>query len=633
MTSDEAVSSPPSKPIGTWISQPTQSWILVALIVLVYLPVRHAGFIWDDDTHLTANPCIVGPLGFADIWTSPAANYFPLVLTTFWLEHALWGFAALPYHLVNVAFHAATAVLLIDVLRRLRVRAPWWGAALWALHPMQVESVAWVSELTNMQSGFFFMLAVWLYVDRREVSARRLAAVGLCALAAMLSKPSTVMLPVVLLLCDWWLADAWSWRGMARIAPLFLVSAAVSAWTVWEQKYHSFAAGPEWSFDAVTRLAIAGRDVWFYLGKLIVPYPLAFVYPRWHVPQTLVGLWPTILVIAAAFFLWTKRRSPLRPGLFAAAYFLVLLFPVLGFFDVYYFRYSFVADHFQYLAAIGPVAGIVALVSALAARFIPDVRTSVIQFCALPILLILAGLSFARASVFRNSSTLWHATLAANPDCWIGETIIGNMDARAGRFDDAARRHRHAIDLDRFASEPHYNLGIALAGLGRYGEAITEYERALELKPHNPDVEHNLGVALGAMNRTAEAIEHYQRALAVRADFAPTEVQLALALTLSNRASEALPHYENAIRLQPHNYRAQYSYARTLEILRRYDDAIPHFRAAIKEAPKDAAAHGHLGLTLAQLRDVDNAAAELEQAAQLEPNNSEWRDALAKLNR
>lgn len=610
-----------------------QRWILVALLVLVYLPVRHAGFIWDDDTHLTANPCIVGPLGFADIWTSPAANYFPLVLTTFWLEHALWGFAALPYHLVNFGFHAATAVLLIDVLRRLRVRAPWWGAALWALHPMQVESVAWVSELTNMQSGFFFVLAVWFYVSRQEMTAQRLTAVGLCGLAAMLSKPSTVMLPVVLLLCDWWMEETWSWRRAAKIAPLFFVSAAVSVWTVWEQKYHSFAAGPEWSLDVVTRLAIAGRDVWFYLGKLLFPYPLAFVYPRWQVPQTLVGLLPTILVMAVGFILWAKRRGALRPVFFGASYFLLLLFPVLGFFDVYYFRYSFVADHFQYLAGIGPLAGLTAAISALAAKFVPDARAPVIQFCALPILLLLGGLSFARASVFQNSSTLWHATLAANPDCWIGETIVGNMDARAGRFDDAARRHRHAIDLDRFASEPHYNLGIALAGLGRYGEAISEYERALELTPNDPNTEHNLGVALAGVNRTAEAIEHYRRALNIRPNFAPTEVQLALALTLSNRAEEALPHYENAVRLQPHNYRAQYSYARTLEILRRYDDAVPHFRAAIKEAPKDAAAHGHLGLTLAQLRDIDNATAELEQAARLEPNNGEWRDALAKLNR
>jgi tetratricopeptide (TPR) repeat protein len=610
-----------------------QQVLLVVLIILAYLPVWRAGFVWDDDTHLTANPCVVGPLGLKEIWTTSSANYFPLVLTTFWLEHALWGLAPLPYHLVNIAFHAGTALLLISVLRRLGVRAPWWGAALWALHPVQTESVAWVSELTNMQSGFFFVLAIALYVEAREVSRGRLLAVAGCALAAMLSKPSTVMLPVVLLLCRWWSDGTWSWRQALRLAPLFAVAALVSGWTIWEQRYHSLALGPEWRLDTITRTAIASRDVWFYLRKLVFPYPLSFVYPRWTVPQAIVDLWPALLAASGYALLWRYRAGALRPAFFAATYFLLLLFPMLGWFDVYYFRYSFVADHFQYLAAIGPLAGAAAGLDYLLARVSARANRIRPVYVGGAALVIAATMTFAHARVFSDSPTLWRATLATNPNCWIAETVVGNLDERAGRSADATRHHQHASELDPFAGEPHYNLGISYFSLGRYDDAIAEYQRGLALKPNDPDLEHNLGVALGAVGRQADAVSHYERALHLRPNYAPTELMLALALTLSNRADEALPHYEAAIRVQPGNFKAQYSYARTLEILGRLDDAIPHFRAAIKAQPNAADAHGHLGAALVKLGDRDNGADELQCAAELDPTNLAWRDALAALNK
>jgi len=627
-----ATRTPPTFP-AWWQSRSAPYAALVLLIVLTYIPVWHAGFIWDDDTHLTANPCIIGPLGLKEIWTSSAANYFPLVLTTFWFEHALWGLAPLPYHVVNVVFHVGTALLLISVFRRLRVRAPWFGAALWALHPVQAESVAWVSELTNAQSGFFFVLTVALYVSERPMSRLRLFAIAACAAAALLSKPSTVALPVVLLLCRSWKDGTWSWRHGIRMVPLFALSAAIASWTIWEQRYHSLALGPEWQFSATTRVAIAGRDVWFYLGKLLSPFPLAFVYPRWTVPQPTPAVLLTVLAAIGWTVLWLRRNGPPRPVFFAATYFILLLFPVLGFFDVFYFRYSFVADHFQYLASIGPLA----LFSATGATLIAKiqkahVRQGLLGACFV-VLFVIAGASFSHARIFTSSNTLWRETLAVNPNSWIAETIVGNSDARAGKNSDAILHHRHAIALDPLASEPHYNLGVAFAGLDRYEDAIREYERALVLKPRDPDTEHNLGVALVAVNRPAEAVEHYQRALQLRPNFAPTELLLGLALTISSRAAEALPHYATAVRLQPADFRAQYSFGRTLEILGRWEDAIPHFRAAIKVSPNDAGAHGHLGLVLAQLRDNENAMAELERAAELEPRNPTWHDAAAKLTR
>jgi len=258
--------------------------LLVGLVVLVYLPVLEAGFIWDDDKHLTENPCIVGPLGFAGIWTTAEATYYPLVLTTFWIEHALWGFAPLPYHLVNVLVHAACAIVLWLVLARLLVPGAWLGAALWALHPVQVESVAWVTELKNTQSGLFFLLSILCFLKWRESRGSTSYVLALlCAIAAILSKSSTVMLPVVLGLCGWWQDRSLSRRAVAPLAPFFLISIAASAWTIWEQQFHSGAIGTDWAQTWPERLIIAGRDVWFYLGKLAWPHPLVFIYPRWRI--------------------------------------------------------------------------------------------------------------------------------------------------------------------------------------------------------------------------------------------------------------------------------------------------------------------------------------------------------------
>jgi hypothetical protein len=340
------------------VSRAKQIVALVVLVVAAYLPVLSAGYIWDDDKHLTENICIVGPAGFAGIWTTSEATYYPLVLTTFWIEHALWGLAPLPYHLVNVLVHAACALMLWQVLVRLGVPGAWLGAALWALHPVQVESVAWITELKNTQSGLFYLLAIWFFLCWKESRAKRpYVAALIFAIAAILSKSSTVMLPVVLALAWLWKERRPALREAAPLMPFFLVSALASGWTIWEQRFHAGALGADWTLSLPQRVIIAGRDVWFYLGKLAWPHPLVFIYPRWEIDATrLAAYLPVAAAIAASVVLWLQRKRWGRPALFTLAYFVVSLFPVLSFFNVYYFRFSYVADHFQYLASMGPLA-------------------------------------------------------------------------------------------------------------------------------------------------------------------------------------------------------------------------------------------------------------------------------------
>src|SRR5437867_4180431 len=242
-----------------------QTWqlsaLLIVLTVVAYGPALRGGFIWDDDDHLTENRAVLSADGLKRIWSSlGVSRYYPLTLTSFWVQHRLWGLNPQPYHAVNIALQAANALLFWAVLRRLRVPGAWMAAAVWAVHPVNVESVAWVTELKNTQSGFFFLLSL-LFFLRDEHKGDYLAAV-VCGAAAMLSKPSTVVLPAVMGLCVWWRQVRWNWR---RLVPFVAMAVGMSLLTIVEQRHHIQSEGaPEWSLTAAQRLALAGRAAWFY---------------------------------------------------------------------------------------------------------------------------------------------------------------------------------------------------------------------------------------------------------------------------------------------------------------------------------------------------------------------------------
>jgi len=258
--------------------------VLAIVVVVAYLGAVRGEFLWDDDLHVTANPTIIGPLGLQEIWTTAAANYFPLVLTNFGCSTRFGALSRWATICVTLACHALSAVLLWRVLAQLRVRGAWLGAALWALHPVQVESVAWICELKNTQSAVFFLAAILSWLGWRDSGRSRDYALALlCALLAILSKPSTVTLPVVLALCVWWQSRRLVWRDFVPLAPFFALSLLAAGWTIWEQRFHSGAEGAAWSQTWPERFAIAGHVVWFYLGKLLWPADLIFIYPRWHI--------------------------------------------------------------------------------------------------------------------------------------------------------------------------------------------------------------------------------------------------------------------------------------------------------------------------------------------------------------
>jgi tetratricopeptide (TPR) repeat protein len=540
--------------------------LLVASVVIAYQPVWRAGFIWDDDHHLAGNPCIVGPLGFAAIWTSPAAVYYPLVLSSFWLQHAMWGLDPVPYHLVNIAMHAACAILLWRTLLSLGVRGAWLGAALWVLHPVMVESAAWITEQKNTQSCLFYLLAILFFLRWwKGYSAPAGQKAGgafytialLCGTLSILSKSSTVMLPVVLGLCAWWMGDKRLHRTSLLLVPFLLVSVVASAWTVWEQKFHTHSVGPLWDQSIPERLIIAGNAIWFYLGKLAWPQPLLFFYPRWNINASQPLAWiPLIAAAAGLFLLWRGRNGRMRPLFFATAYFVTSLFPVLGFFSIYFFRYSFVADHFQYLASMSPLALAAAGLENLWDRWLKRRALPATAFCTV-LLGFLGALTWSQSRNYRDIEALWRATIASNPECWVAHTNLGAALFQRGRADDAIAQYREALRINPSDSNAHCDLGIALNQQGRLDEAADQFRDALATDPTLAPAHIGLGAILLDKGRIADAVAQYRDAVQIDPTYQIAQSNLGIALLRLGNPAEALDHMERALALQPGNPHTQ----------------------------------------------------------------------------
>jgi len=618
--------------------------ILVLFVLLAYSPIWHAGFIWDDDAMLTANPCIVGPFGLKEIWTTSAADICPLVITTFWVEHALCGLEPLPYHLVNIVMHGACAVLLWRVFRSLRVPGAWLGAALWALHPVEVESVAWITEMKNTESCLFFLLSILFFV--RHVRAKELNERNgggwnyrlslLFAALAMASKSSTVILPVVLCLCACWIEGRWHWRNVARVAPMFLMSVAAGAVSIWTQGLQMATAtpDPQWVRSWPERLAAAGDAIWFYLGKLLWPDPLITIYPRWQIDA---GQWvsylPLLAVIVVFSILWLKRRSGVagsRACFFAFAYFMTALLPVLGLIDNSIFRYSLVFDHLQYLASIGPLA----LAGAGLARFSDFVlpkRLLWLQAALCGGLLMILGLATRqRTWVYEGQETLWSDTLAKNPNCSVGYTNLGFAFFRKGRADEALEQFQKALEINPNDMDAHNDLGIALDQIGRLDEAIAQYQKALEINPNYAEAHNNLGDSLVQKGQLGEAVEQYQMAVKINPKYAQAHGNLGVAFFQEGQLDEAIAQYHKALEINPNYAEAHNNLGDALLQNGQLGEAIEECQRAVKINPKFAQAHGNLGLVFFQKGQLDEAITEFQKALRLNPNLRTVRDSLAK---
>ena len=553
---DTASSTVSQVPSSNWRGWWLPGSLLVLAVLLTYSPVGWAGYIWDDKPLIAENPCIVGPLGLKEIWTTPAGSISPLTFTSFWAMHALWGATALSYHWVNVFFQAACALALWRVLRILQVPGAWLGAALWALHPLQVESVAWISEMKNTQSCLFYLLAILFYVKWLNVkktgnaSELNYALTLLFAGLAIASKFSTVVLPMVLWLCAWWIEGRWQWRHVVRLLPIFAMSIVASALTIWGHVSPGVVDG-QVALSWPERVALSGDVTWFYLAKLVWPYPLMMIYPRWHIDATqLLSYLPLIALLIVLVYFWLNRQTWARPYFLALSYFLIVLFPFLGFFNQSFWIYSFVEDHLQYLAGMGPLAlagaGIAQLTNAVV-----SVRRELQWILGGVMLFVLGMSSWVRTWTYRDEMILWTDTLSKNPDAWGGENNLGIALMKAGRVDDAMLHFQKAVQLNPDFEGAHYNFGVALLEKGQLSEAADQLQKALVLNPRHSESSNYLGLICAQRGRLDEAMALFQQALAINPHFADAHNNLGSVFALKGQLDAAISQFQEALNEQP----------------------------------------------------------------------------------
>ena len=510
--------------------------LLVGAVVLAYLPALSGDFLWDDDAHVT-RPDLRSLHGLARIWFDLGATqqYYPLLHSAFWLEHRAWGNATVGYHLVNLVLHATSAWVLLVILRRLHVPGATLAALVFALHPVHVESVAWIAEQKNTLSTAFYLGSLLMYL-RFDEGRRRTdyALASALFVLGLLTKTVVATLPGALLVVLWWRRGRLeSRRDLLPLMPWFALGAAAGLLTAWIESRLLGAEGAAFAFTLAERSALAGRVVWFYLGKLLWPADLTFIYPRWTIgapggPQLLPPL--AALAVLAAF--WRVRgrwRAPLAVSLL----FLGSLFPVLGFVNVYPFVFSFVADHFVYLPSLGIVSAMAALLAGLRARLDGFARRAAEVGCV-AIVTTLGALTWRQSHVFRDPRALYQATLARNPGCYLCLNNLGTLSVGAGRLDDAVDLFSQALRIEPDSAEAHANLGNLLLKSGSTSAAIEHYEAALRIAPDNVVTRTNLGIALFVAGRRAEARAQYEAALRIMPGYAPAQRSLELV-----RASEA----------------------------------------------------------------------------------------------
>lgn len=616
------------------------------LVPVVYVPAMRGGFVWDDNDYVTENRTLRSLDGLGRIWSDIRATpqYYPLVFTSFWLEYRLWDSRPAGYHVVNILFHATSAVLLWFVLRRLAVPGAWFAAAVFAVHPVHVESVAWITERKNVLSGVFYLAALLAYLRFVRLDSdpalaprrRRSYAIALLLFAcALLSKTVTASLPAALLLVLWWKRGRITRRDLFPLVPFFALGAVMGLLTAWVERHHVGAEGAEWALSAADRCLIAGRALWFYAAKLIWPARLTFIYPRWSIDS---GVWwqylYPITAVAVIGLLWGFRRRIGRGPLVAVLFFAVTLAPALGFFDVYPMRYSFVADHFQYHASLGPIALAAAVITlrlkaaeskgGQAGAVTRRPRSSAVVFL-IPAT-CLAGLSvctWRQAGIYRDLETLWTDTLAKNPSAWMAHYNLALIRDAQGRRDAAVAHYTEALRYQPAFAKAHYSLANALVGEGKLDEAVAPYTDALRAEPAWPEAHNNLALALAAQGRFEEAVAHYLEALRCKPAYAEAHNNLANVFAGQGRVDEAVRHYTEALRFEPGFAEAHNNLANVLAARGDLDGAIRHYAEALRIRPDYAEAHYNLGLAFHRQGRLDDAAAHYAEALRINPAYAE----------
>lgn len=511
------------------------------LTLVAFAPSWNNDFIWDDESYVVDNVHLRTLDGLRAIWFDPQATpqYYPLTYTVFWIEYQLWGLNPMGYHVVNTVLHALNALLVFSILKRLNISGAWVTGLVFAVHPICVDSVVWITELKNVLAGFWMLLSLLAYCyfagwgagEHDQDEGSKLLSVAQCerrALrkrfwwcvsffsfsAGLFCKTAILPLPMVLLILTVWQEGKWRWSRMFSIFPFFLLGFCLGLVTVWVELNHAGAQGASWSNSSLERVFVAGRAVWFYLGKIVWPTDLNFIYPRWEIDGGDYKNWvyPIALLISLGC-LWGARRR-IGAGYFAASLmFLSLLAPALGFINIYFMRFSYVSDHFQYFGSSVAIAAVVSAITALFARLKVSMRKRVeIIFWSGVLLAFIAG-TWKHSSMYDGLETLWTETLERNPDAWLAHHNLASVYEGGGDWERAEHHFRESLKLNPNYAEAFYNLAQLCSVQGRYREAVVLYGKALEIYPEYGMFWNQLGHAYYQLGENERAIESYQQAM------------------------------------------------------------------------------------------------------------------------
>jgi tetratricopeptide (TPR) repeat protein len=603
--------------------------LLFCSTLIAYWPALQGSLLWDDESHVT-RPELESLHGLWRIWFDLGATqqYYPLLHSAFWLEHRIWGDTVLGYHFTNLLLHTAAACLVVLIAKRLSLAGAWAAGFVFALHPVCVEAVAWISEQKSTLSGVFYLTSALLYLhfyDTRRKSQYVLAT-GLFVLA-LLTKTVSATLPAALLVIVWWRRGRLSWRSdVLPLLPWIALGVPAGLFTAWVERTYIGATGVAFALTLPQRCLLAGRAIWFYAGKLVWPANLAFSYPRWHLDAGVWWQWifPAATLAVAIGLCAVARRN--RGPLAAFLLFVGTLFPVLGFLNVLPFRYSFVADHFQYLASLALIVPITAALAGEARRL--ALSNAWRMALAAVFLLPLFGLTWVQSGTYADLETLYRTTLARNPASWLAHNNLGLLLVQQpGRMPDAIAEYRAALEIEPNYPEAHFNLGSALVHSGmpeKLPDAIAEYREALRLKPDYVEAHYNLANVLSQLpGRLPDAIAQYRDALRMEPDLAEAHANLGNALAqIPGRLPDAIAEYQAALQIKPGLVRQRVNLANALsQIPGRLPDAITEYQEALRIDPSFAEAHFYLANALSHTpARLPDAIAECEAALRISPD-------------
>lgn len=544
--------------------------LLVAAVIVAYWPALHGGFVWDDDAHISKNWALCTPGGLRSIWFTPGATcqYYPLSFTAFWAGYRVWGLNTLGYHLLNVLLHAGAAILLWQLLERLRVRGAWLAGALFALHPVCVMSVAWMTELKNTLSAALMLGAAWAYVrfeglgvyDRTRGEDAGTAeepppwrhyalCLGLFQLA-LFAKTAVGFLPLTLLLVAWWQNRRIAWRTVWPLLPMAALAMAMGRLTFAMEQFTG-AKGEEFSLGLTDRILISGRSFWFYLGKLLAPHRLTFIYERWTVDA---GDWRQWAYPASALGLlaglWSLRRRLGRGPFVALLHFYVTTSMLILLTVLYMTRFSWVSDHWQYYGCMGVMALAGAGITALADRLTARRALFSAVLCAI-LLAAMGAMTWRQSCMYTDIETLYRTTIERNPGCWLAHNNWGLVLKSQGRFEEAMAHYQEAVRIKPDYAEAHNNWGTTLQSLGRLDEAVAHFHAALRAKPDYAEAHNNWGGALQGLGRLDEAVAHYRESVRLNPNFAVAHYNWGAVLSAQGHYKDAADHFQQALRLKP----------------------------------------------------------------------------------